>query len=198
MQHYRDRPSPIAGTYRVVYRAGSGDSSVLYARTERHPTSLHLSDRVVPPDTAGLDNRWPIGHNLLVQVAPTLTELPSERLSAADPRSIQGYFEVVDSATRRTPSDTLVLPGSIDLHGQAARMARDSATRASIEAAVAHQVAAQRELYSRRQPGAIGRFIIAADGRARYELVMERDGLPVLVVRADRISREHYPARNWR
>lgn len=197
-QHYRARPSPIAGTYRVVYRAGTGDSSTFYVRTESHPTSLHLSDRVVPKDTAGLDTRWPIGHSLLVQVAPTLAALPAERLSATDPRAIQGYFEVVDSATRRAWSDSLVLPGSIDLHGQAVRMAGDSASRAAIEGAVAHQVAAQRELYARRAPGAIGKFIITPDGRARYELVIERDRAPVLVVRAERISREHYDNRRFR
>jgi hypothetical protein len=198
VQHYRDLPSPIAGTYRVVYRAGSGDSSVFYVRTEGHPTALHLSDRVVPTDTAGLDNWWPIGHSLLVQVASTLAGLPPERLWADDPRSIQGYFQVVDSVSRRAWSDSLVLPGSIDLHRQAVRMAGDSAARAAIEAAVAHQVAAQRELYARRQPGAIGRFVITRDGPTRYELFMQQDGAPVLVVRAERISPEHYPAPRYR
>jgi hypothetical protein len=198
MEHYRARPSPIAGTYRVVYRGGTGDSSTFYVRTEGHPTSLHLSDRVVPTDTAGLDSRWPIGHSLLVQVASTLAALPAGRLSADNPRAIQGYIEVVDSATRGAWSDSLVLPGSIDLHGQAVRMAGDSASRVAIEGAVAHQVAAQRELYARRQPGAIGRFVITQDGRAWYELVMERDGASVLVVRAERISRAHYDTRRFR
>jgi hypothetical protein len=173
IHQYRNKPSPIAGTYRVVYRAASGDSSVFYARTERHPTSLHISHRVTRADTAALDDRRPIGHSLLVEVAPSLSELPRQRRSATNPLTIQGYFEVIDSVAT-TSSGTVILPGSIDLHAQAIRLATDRAARTALQAS--------------GQPATGGRFTVNADGQVRFQLVVERDGSPILTVRADRIS----------
>jgi hypothetical protein len=190
MHRYRSKASPIAGTYRIVYRAASGDSAVIFARTELHPTSTHIWPRVARRDTTGIDGRQPIGHALLVEVAPAVADLPLQRRNATNPSTIQGYFEVIDSAIA-PPADSALLPGSIDLHGQAARLAPDSATAAAIRAAGNSQSEMQRERYQRGEPGTIGRFTIAPDGTLRYELTIEREGVRVLSVLAERISPQH-------
>jgi hypothetical protein len=190
MHQYRSKASAIAGTYRIVYRVPSGDSAVIFARTELNPTSLHIWPRFARQDTASIDTRRPIGHALLVEVARTVSELPLRRRDATSRDAIQGYITVTDSALA-TAADSAAVPGSIDLHGQAARLAPDSATAAAIRAGGSAQLEMQRDTYQRGERGTIGRFVLAADGTIRYQLVIERDGVRILSVSAQRISRDH-------
>jgi hypothetical protein len=191
-QRYTKRPSPLAGTYRVVFRTAAGDSSAFFARTELRPSSVISSDNPTSAVSGGEGRRRIIGHYLLAIVARTLSDLPTRRVGSGQ---LEGYFALVDSSTERT-ADAAIFLGSIDLEREAARLASDPTVRSRLEDAGRQKSAFQTDLFKRKQPLTPGRFVITPVGDVHFEMVIEREGVPILTVRAERISREHLQVRN--
>jgi hypothetical protein len=191
-QQYMKRPSPLAGTYRVVFRTAAGDSSAFFARTELRPSSVISSDDPTPAVSGGERRPRIIGHYLLAVAARTLSELPTRRVGSGQ---FEGYFALVDSSTERTAHGATFL-GSIDLEREAAGLVSDSVARSHLEDAGRQKSAFQTELFRRKQPLAPGRFVIAPVGDVHFEMVIKREGVPILTVRAARISGEHLQVRN--
>lgn len=192
-QRYINRPSPLAGSYRVVYQTAPGDSSVFFARTELRPTSVIESNDPTPRDPEGEGRRRIIGQYLYALVARTPRELPTVRSGASGERA--GYFALLDSAVEKTAAGIL-FSGSIDLEQEAARLAADSVSRNRLEDAGRQKEALQTELFRTNQPPTPGRFVMTPGGRVHFEMVIKRKGVPVLTVRAERISGEHLEVRN--
>jgi hypothetical protein len=184
---YENRPTPLAGTYRVVYRTARGDSSVFFARTEQHPTWAMRTKGTTTTSSDPRSGRPIIGHELLVSAARTVEALPSRRTGATVP---EGYFALVDSAVARTDSGT-VFAGSIDLEQVAALFAADSLTRNRLKEAGRHKSDLQTRLFRSGRTATPGRFLMTPDGGVRFEMVIYHDGAPVLTVHAERISRDH-------
>jgi hypothetical protein len=187
---YGRQPSPLVGTWRVVYRAGDGDSVAFFARTELHPTSTRRARGGQDPDTGIGVLRPVIGHALLVQAAPTIATLPVRRGASEPEFAMQGYFQMLDSPLVAT-ADSTVFAGWIDLDDKAARLARDTTTRRALEAAGRYKSALRRMAFQRNEPTNFGRFVITPDGQAVFEMTLERDGAVVLTVRAERVSPVH-------
>jgi hypothetical protein len=191
-QRYESRASPLAGTYHVVFQTAAGDSLGFYARTELHPTSVIRSRDPTPEDTAGGRGPRIIGHYLLALAARTVDELPTRRVGSGD---FEGYFALVDSAAGRT-ADSTAFFGRNDLERVAAQLASDSITRSRLSDAGRQKRALQTERFRQKQPLTPGRFVMTSVGGARFEMVIERESVPILTVRAERISREHLQVRS--
>ncbi len=184
---YENRASQLAGTYRVVFHTAAGDSSVFFARTERHASSVIRVEGSPGNSSDPRSGRPIIGHYLLGLAARTTDEFPPRRTGANVP---EGFFAIVDSAIAQTDSGD-VFAGSIDLESVAAWFVSDSMARRRFEDAARHKSAFQTRLFKSGQPLTPGRFIMSPTGDARFEMTIDRDGAPVLTVRAQRISREH-------
>jgi hypothetical protein len=184
---YGSAESPLAGTYRIVLRTNPEDSLVLFARTERHPTSVirprapgaPADRRAKPPPIAG--------HYLLTELGRTMGELPVRRPAMP---ARQGYFALIDTPVAHTDSGT-VFAGSIDVERAAALLAPDSLARRRIEEASRHKNAVQGQAFRAGQTGTPGQFVMMLDGSVRFHMVIHRDSTPVLTVQAERVSREH-------
>ena len=169
-------PSPIAGTYRFVVTLGKGDSVVVYARTERLPMSTLRRHR---RDELGGDDRPAVGYYLMAQWAAKPGDLPQsydERgFTAQIAAATVPFLETRDSAVWRGDAEPL---------------------RAVAEfAPTPRQRTAARRLFGRseslRDPEWYflpGSWIVAGDGRVRFEWTVVRDRRLVFEVRGERIS----------
>jgi hypothetical protein len=191
-KRYESRESPLAGTYRVIFRTAPHDSLVLFARTERHPTSVIRPRPLGAPVDPRAELPPIVGHYLLTEVARTIGELPSRRPGFP---TRQGYFAMIDSALAHTDSGA-VFAGSVDLERTAASLAPDSLARMRLEEGGRHKWETQRQRFRAGQTGTPGQFVIAPDGRVTFNMVIHRDSTPVLTVQAERVSREHL--QPWR
>jgi hypothetical protein len=188
---YENQVSPLAGTYRVVYRTAAGDSSLFFARTELHPNSVIRSKDPQAADLGDVSGPPIVGHYLLALVAKTISELPRRRVGSGE---LEGYFALVDRAVE-TNADTSIFLGSIDLESEAALLAPDSLGRRRLEEAGRQKAAVRTAMFRRNKPGTPGRFVMTRGGDARFEMLIQKDGLSVLTVQAERISREHLEVR---
>jgi hypothetical protein len=184
---YESRPSPLAGTYRVVFRTPAGDSSVFFARTEPQASSVIREEGSRGKRSDPRSGRRIIGHYLLALVARMTDEFPPRRTGANVP---EGFLAIVDSAIAQTDSGA-VFAGSVDLEHVAASLVSDPLARRRLTEAARHKAALQTHLFNSGRPLTPGRFLISGSGDARFEMVIDHDGVPALTVRAERISREH-------
>jgi hypothetical protein len=180
--HFRRRPAPLAGTYRVTVwmadeapGAGAGDSTTFYVRTEARPDS--------PVGSYGNA----VGMYVLACAAATEAELAAARpwagcggpLFGATRRYTQGYLAFGDSAWTDGSGRT-VRGGSVDLvHGDSTFQARfrERGWDRNRDFPDGHP----RE-YLR------GLFTEAADGGVSFTRTVEVAGVPQLRITAERIS----------
>lgn len=189
VEHARARAVrvPVAGTYRFVVTLASGDSVVLYARTEPGVSSplesaTGAARRTTPADPLAAAAP-PEGYYVLTQFATDVLSLPGVRPRSATELAAQGYLAVASSPLLET-ADSTVWRGSADLFDAAWRIV-EGPQRDAIGAART----AIRDMY---QSGALsflpGRFVRDARGRIRFEADIRRKGAPIAVVRGERIS----------
>jgi len=167
--------SPVAGTFRVTVSFGSGDSTVLYARTELHPMS--------PVTRRGPDHgpsRPFVGYYLMCQYAATLRDLPKDyqgRHTSYHAVSLKPVLVTEDSSVWRGEVDPLVEVTFLDPR-ESVRSHAESLFGASEEA---------------RDPSWYflpGIWVTYPNGRVRYEWTVRRGSQLLYAVRAERTSNE--------
>ena len=197
---FRRRTSPLAGTYRFSVIFASGDTVVLYGRSEANLLgeihSLAWVDPLLPRSEPA------VGYYLLTHFRPRLDELPTRHKKP----DRQGYLAALFAPLVETP-DSSVYRGSVDLLSVIGRIE----TRPSL-------VAFLNELFRspRPSPGdaartgprsfpprwfapvdllrdsatyyAPGLFTAFPDGRVRFEWLGRRGDTTVVAIRGERIS----------
>lgn len=172
----RSTPSPIAGTWRYVIRLPSGDSAVIFSRTQQHPmTSLRAWRR----DDVSSDTILPINGYTLMAVC-TLSEggLP---LSYGGGRATTCYHSASamavssseDSATYRGDSSA-ELAAWIALQGQPIASELRTALTESARDSMAYYLPGYWTTYS--------------NGNARFDWTISKDGRVLAVVSGRRVS----------
>ena len=166
--------SPVAGTFRVVVVFGSGDSSVLFARTELHPTSPVTRRRVDEPSASF------VGYYLMAQYAGTIRELPTEyqgRNTSYHAVSLKPISSNQDSSVWRGEVDPLVQVKFLDLRESVKRLAESL-------------YGASEEVRDSSWYFLPGFWITYPNGRVRYEWTGRRGSRLLYAVRAERMSTE--------
>lgn len=179
----RESISVVAGTYRVTVLFGSGDSAVLFARTEQYPMS---SIRGRTKDDARRDDYQPItGYYLMTHSAASLDSLttPSSLGQSFYAVSVSPISVMRDSSMWRGEVDPLVEVHFLD-------------SRAALRAEAESLYRASDQLRDSAWYFMPGTWIIHRDGRVRYDWAI-MDGSKFLYrVHAVRISSQTDPGRS--
>jgi hypothetical protein len=175
----RAAASPMAGTYKVTITFASGDSSVLYSRTESHPMSAIRARRQW--DVSSDQYRPVLGYYLPACTAATVDSLPPTFYG----RCLQSYYAVsvapvIDSAANTIwhgDVDPLVEVTFIDRRPQIRHLARSLFG--------AREASESTDWYY--MPG---QWVTTARGDVRFEWSASSGTEVVYSVRAERISRK--------
>ncbi len=180
--------SPIAGTYRFVVTVPQVESLVVYARTEeRSWTTLRSRYNVgTPEDDAGDDAL--IGYYLMTAYASSVKDLPKRsNINNARPTlaiSLEPIFADADSSVWRGGDDAT-------LDRSRNREFWDRAVRPRYPLIV--------QLHKKDWYWVPGFWTIHRDGRVRYQNIVEQNGVIVISIVGERISRDvmtHVPEDN--
>lgn len=170
--------SPVAGTYRVVLYLGSGDSSILFARTKVHPDCCGIRERR-RGDASSDEYRPILGYYLSVCVATSLSDLGTPCPDAFSQTmwavSVEPVSANGDSSVWRGEVDPLVEVNHFDPREAVRQGARD----------LFHASEDLRDPSWYFMPG---RWITYRDGRARFTWTLTRGTALAFKVVADRIS----------
>ena len=170
----RRRPSPVAGTFRVTVTFGSGDSTVLYARTERQPMSMIRGrGQDVLARTPPIE-----GYYLMAHYAASVAELRMDykgQYTSYHAVSLVPILTTKDSTVWRGEVDPLVVVTFLD-------------PRAAVRLRARSLYGASEENRDSTWYFLPGFWVTYADGRARYEWKVGPRSQPLYVVRAERIS----------
>lgn len=176
----RANPSPVAGTYRVTIVFESGDSSVVFTRTETHPMSSIRSRR--RDDAADDEDRPIIGYYLATCSAASVDSIPPEFGPC-----LQSYYAVsVDPIV--VTSDSTVFHGEVDPLVEVTFLDSRAALRKQ-----AHDLFGAGEGDDARDPQWYympGTWIVYADRRVRHDWTVMQGPRLAYRVRAERISTE--------
>lgn len=170
---FRHRDVALAGTYRITITLSSGDSSVFYARTERHPNSRIGA-------TGGM--------YVLACAASSEAGLPAKLCTPFKRDTIEeGYFVFSDSI-RINGSGRLTVPGAIDLRGPRPPTPSDSLLRRQLKMAdsVISEIRPAKLMPDTYTPGV---FTVLPNGRVTYEFRVDHNGKLVRRISAERISK---------
>jgi hypothetical protein len=189
-RRYKSRSSAIAGTYHVVYRTASGDSVVFFARTEQYPDYVHWSGPIAPADSGPFRGRRILGHSVIAQAAPTLADLPTQTAAYRGGVSLGGSIQLTDAPIARS-ADSAVFKGMVGLDGAAELLAPDTATRLALAAARKRTSDAAYDEFKQSGSRALGRFVMTSAGRLYFDMRVERAGVHMLTIHAERISGEY-------
>jgi hypothetical protein len=169
--------SPMAGTYRVVVTFSSGDSSVLYSRTEPRPMSGIRERRM--SDFAHDDFRPIIGYYLAACSAATIEDLPPTYYG----KCLQTFYAVSAVPIDGAQADT-VWRGEIDPLVEVTFIDPRQRVRD-----LAHSLfGASEEQRADDWYFLPGRWITAAHRAVRFEWDVKRGNDLLYSVRAERIS----------
>lgn len=180
----RETVSPVAGTYRVTVLFGTGDSSVLFAQTERHPMSSIRERRL--SDLRRERDRPIVGYYLMTRSASTLEELQKPHGWLP-----QSYY-AVSIAPLAHAQDSTAWHGDVDPLVDVDFLDSRAAVREEAHAlyGVGEKTRADDWYF---MPGT---WLTYPDGRARFAWTVRRDSSLAYVVRAVRISQETSPGRS--
>jgi hypothetical protein len=184
---FRRRTSPLAGTYRFTVTFASGDTVVLFGRSEANLLGEIRS--LSRGDPRLVDSGPPVGYYLLTHFSLRPDELPTRHTGP----DRQGYLAALFSPLLETP-DSSVYRGSVDLLGVVPQID----TRPSVSAFVRE---VQRLIWSPQggRDGELGDpatffapgfFTSFPDGRLRFEWLGRRGDTTVVAIRGERISAE--------
>lgn len=179
-ERVRSRASPLAGTYRVVVVFGSGDSSVVYARTERSPMSTVRSRR---RDGEGDDSI--VGYYLMSQYAASARDLP------LDDRRRNTSYHAVSLLPVLESRDSSVWRGSVNPLVEVTFLDPRPAVRVQARALFGAGDEGRDSLWYYFP----GKWITYPDGHARFEW-KAGVGRDTYFVRAERISLETTPGHS--
>jgi len=171
----RETVSPMAGTYRVTVVFGSGDSSIVFARTDLHPTSS-LRDRNMDDLRSGRD-RPIVGYYVTAHSAASLTDLQSSKTFLPEEYyavSVDPFSAAGDSTLWHGDIDPLVAINMLDPRAIIREEAKSYFDLDGGDSAWYFM------------PGI---WVTHSDGRVRFEWTA-RSGARVYHVRAERISTE--------
>lgn len=170
--------SPVAGTYRVVLYLGSGDSSVLFARTKIHPDCCGIRERRRGEGSS--DEYRPIlGYYLSVCVATSLSDLGTR---CPDAFSQTMWAVSVDPVSAN--SDSSVWRGEIEPLVEVHHFD----ARESVRQGAKDLYRASEELRDPSWYFMPGTWITYRDGRARFTWTLTRGATLAFKVVADRLS----------
>jgi hypothetical protein len=172
----REIISPMAGTYRVVVLFGSGDSSVVFTRTELHPRSS-IRDR--RQQDAGEDEYRPInGYYLATCSAGSTDSIP-----ASFGPCLQSYYAV-------SLEPIVTKPESTTWHGEIDPLVEITFldSRASVRNEAQQLFGASEKTRDPEWYFMPGTWITYQDGHVRYEWTIKQGRELAYKVRAERIS----------
>ncbi len=180
----RETGSPVAGTYRVTLFFGSGDSAVLYTRTELHPMSS-IRDR--RRDDVARDGYKPIlGYDLATCSAASVDSLPGSFSGSC----LQSYY-AVSVVPIANFADSTLWHGQVDPLVEVTFLDPRAAVRVEARSLFgASEAADNSDWYFMPEI-----WITHRDGRVRLDYTVMRGTEVAYKVRADRISLETLVSR---
>jgi len=173
----RETISPVAGTYRVTIVFGSGDSSVLFTRTELHPTSSLRSRR--SEDAGGDEYRPIVGYYLATCSAASVDSIPPQFSGLC----LQSYYAVSLQAIVKTP-DSTVWHGEVDPLVEVTFLD----PRATVRNEAHHLFGVSEEARDPEWYFMPGTWAVYNDHRVRHDWTVKDGRQLVYQVRAERIS----------
>jgi hypothetical protein len=196
--HAKQTPSPLAGTYRLVYVFGPPaqptDSIIVYCRTFDKPSTGTVGGDYPPPDKAA-DGAMTQGYMLTLVAGTTLEALPSTPEIAAPRRSTNGggfalvYPFAGDSTSERAFSVdwVVLLPRNTSAEHDAFNKRSDRARSGGFVRADG----SGKPLSVNRVAFADASTVMRPDGSVLVNYTLRR-GNDVVTMRGERISFDHY------
>lgn len=170
----RQLHSPFAGTFRITVVFGTGQSTVLYARTGSRPRS---SIRETSPESASRD--LPVlAYYLKAKFAASPTDIPP------DDRGPEGGWVAASLQPFQVDGDSSLWRGSLDPLVEAAKL--DSRPFVQLHARSLFGV--DERLRDRSWFYTPGVWVLHRDGRLTYQYDVRSGATPVYSVRAERVS----------
>lgn len=183
----RANPSPVAGTYRVTIVFESGDSSVVFTRTEAHPMSSIRDNR--RPDPGDDEVRPIVGYYLATCSAASIDSIPAEFSGLC----LQSYY-AVSIEPIAVASDSTLFHGEVDPLVEVTFLDSRAAVRTE-----AHDVFGASEAEGARNSQWYfmpGTWIVYADRRVRHDWTVMQGPRLAYRVRAELVSTETLRSRS--